>query len=175
MSKIVDQKWALLPWSLRFNCNRQWLKKSEGESDVSERRFRQSCVGDVRTKVCKTPRDLAQTRIYTTTHGLLRLPKSDGFQPANFGGLIPTESWSFSSPFRLRPGSLADKNAEKKDRCEREGLDICSSEHMRDDTCPELKRSQVILLRAWEPLQKLRKIIEVFVLEPVAPADGSIL
>jgi hypothetical protein len=25
------------------------------------------------------------------------LPKSDCFQAANFGGLIPTESWSFSS------------------------------------------------------------------------------
>ena len=48
--------------------------------------------GDVPTKVRKTPRDLAQTRIYTRTHGFLQLPKSDGFQAANFGGLIPTES-----------------------------------------------------------------------------------
>jgi hypothetical protein len=38
---------------------------------------------------------------------------------------------------------------------------------MRDDTCPELKRSRESLLRAWEALQKLRKIIEVFVREPV--------
>ena len=28
---------------------------------------------------------------------LFALPKSDCFQAANFGGLIPTESWSFSS------------------------------------------------------------------------------
>jgi len=38
---------------------------------------------------------------------------------------------------------------------------------MRDDTCPELKRSRESLLRAWDALQKLRKIIEVFALEPV--------
>jgi hypothetical protein len=49
--------------------------------------------GDVPTKVRKTPRDLAQTGIYTTTHGLLRLQKSDCFQAANFGSLIRTESW----------------------------------------------------------------------------------
>jgi hypothetical protein len=49
-------------------------------------------VGDVPTKVRKTPRDLAQTRIYTTRRSFSRLPKSDCFQTANFGGLIPTES-----------------------------------------------------------------------------------
>jgi hypothetical protein len=38
---------------------------------------------------------------------------------------------------------------------------------MRDDTCPELKRSRESLLRAWDALQKLRNIIEVFALEPV--------
>ena len=38
---------------------------------------------------------------------------------------------------------------------------------MKDDTCPELKRSRESLLRAWDALQKLRKIIEVFALEPV--------
>jgi len=38
---------------------------------------------------------------------------------------------------------------------------------MRDDTCRELKRSRESLLRAWDALQKLRKIIEVFALEPV--------
>jgi hypothetical protein len=38
---------------------------------------------------------------------------------------------------------------------------------MRDDTCPELKRSRKSLLRAWDALQKLRKIIEVFALEPM--------
>jgi hypothetical protein len=45
-----------------------------------------SAFGDVPTKVRKTPRDLAQTRIYTRTYGFLRLPKSDGFQAANFFG-----------------------------------------------------------------------------------------
>ena len=63
-------------------------------------------AGDVPTKVRKTPRDLAQTRISTTTHGFLRLPKSDGFQGANFGGLIPTESWSFSSEKSYSPSRL---------------------------------------------------------------------
>ena len=48
-----------------------------------------------------------------------------------------------------------------------EGLEICSFEHIRDDTCPELKRSRESLLRAWDVLQKLRKIIEVFALEAV--------
>ena len=62
--------------------------------------------GVVPTKVRKTPRDLAQTRIYTTTPGFLRLPKSDGFQFANFGGLIPTESWSFSSEKSYSPSRL---------------------------------------------------------------------
>ena len=38
---------------------------------------------------------------------------------------------------------------------------------MRADACPELKRSRESLLRAWDALQKLRKIIEVFALEPV--------
>src|SRR5258707_13866850 len=62
-------------------------------------------LGDVPTKVRKTPRDLAQTRIYTTTPGFLRLPKSDGFQVANFGGLIPTDVWNrisraFAAPRR---------------------------------------------------------------------------
>ena len=33
-------------------------------------------------KVRKTPRDLAQTRIYATRCGFLRLPKSGGFQAA---------------------------------------------------------------------------------------------
>jgi hypothetical protein len=56
---------------------------------------------------------------------------------------------------------------EKKERCEWKGLEICSCEHMRDDVCPELKRSRESLLRAWDALQKLRKIIEVFALEPV--------
>jgi len=37
--------------------------------------------GDVPTKVRKTPRDLAQTRIYTRTRGFLRLPKSAAFRP----------------------------------------------------------------------------------------------
>ena len=55
------------------------------------------------------------------------------------------------------------------------GLEICSCEHMRDDTCPELKRSRESLLRAWDALQKLRKIIEVFALEPVRTAGSSIL
>ena len=40
---------------------------------------------------------------------------------------------------------------------------------MRDDTCLELKGSRESLLRAWDELQKLRKIIEVFALEPVRP------
>src|SRR5260221_9495641 len=34
------------------------------------------------------------------------LPKSDGFQAANFGGLIPTESWSFSSEKSYSPSRL---------------------------------------------------------------------
>ena len=59
---------------------------------------------------------------------------------------------------------MADTSLE---RCQWEGLQICSFEHMRDDTCPELKRSRESLLRAWDALQKLRKIIEVFALEPV--------
>jgi len=63
-------------------------------------------VGDVPTKVRKTPRDLAQTRIYTTTRGFLGLPESAGFQAANFGGLIPTESWSFSSEKSYSPSRL---------------------------------------------------------------------
>jgi hypothetical protein len=63
-------------------------------------------VGGVPTKVRKTPRDLAQTRIYTTRCGFLRLPKSDCFQAANFGGLIPTESWSFSSEKSYSPSRL---------------------------------------------------------------------
>ena len=62
--------------------------------------------GDVPTKVRKTPRDLAQTRIYTTRRGFLGLPKSDCFQAANFGGLIPTESWSFSSEKSYSPSRL---------------------------------------------------------------------
>jgi Uma2 family endonuclease len=62
--------------------------------------------GDVPTKVRKTPRDSAQTRIYTTRRGFLRLPKSDYFQAANFGGLIPTESWSFSSEKSYSPSRL---------------------------------------------------------------------
>jgi hypothetical protein len=62
--------------------------------------------GDVPTKVRKTPRDLAQTRIYTTRRGFLWLPKSDCFQAANFGGLIPTESWSFSSEKSYSPSRL---------------------------------------------------------------------
>jgi hypothetical protein len=49
-------------------------------------------------------------------------------------------------------------------RCE--FLWICSYEHIRDDICPELKRSRESLLRAWDTLQKLRKIMEVFALEP---------
>jgi hypothetical protein len=60
----------------------------------------------VPTKVRKTPRDSAQTRIYTTRRGFLRLPKSDCFQAANFGGLIPTESWSFSSEKSYSPSRL---------------------------------------------------------------------
>ena len=36
----------------------------------------------------------------------LRLPKSDCFQAANFGGLIPTESWSFSSEKSYSPNRL---------------------------------------------------------------------
>src|SRR6266446_1284827 len=63
-------------------------------------------LGDVPTKVRKTPRDLAQTRIYTTRRGFLGLPKSDCFQAANFGGLIPTESWSFSSEKSYSPSRL---------------------------------------------------------------------
>src|SRR6266446_1769270 len=63
-------------------------------------------IGDVPTKVRKTPRDLAQTRIYTTRRGFLGLPKSDCFQAANFGGLIPTESWSFSSEKSYSPSRL---------------------------------------------------------------------
>jgi hypothetical protein len=63
-------------------------------------------TGDVPTKVRKTPRDLAQTRIYTTRCGFLRLPKSDCFQAANFGALIPTESWSFSSEKSYSPSRL---------------------------------------------------------------------
>jgi len=35
-----------------------------------------------------------------------RLPKSDCFQAANFGGLIPTESWSFSSEKSYSPNRL---------------------------------------------------------------------
>jgi hypothetical protein len=66
----------------------------------------QSIFGDVPTKVRKTPRDSAQTRIYTTRRGFLRLPKSDCFQAANFGGLIPTESWSFSSEKSYSPSRL---------------------------------------------------------------------
>jgi hypothetical protein len=61
---------------------------------------------DVPTKVRKTPRDSAQTRIYTTRRGFLRLPKSDCFQAANFEGLIPTESWSFSSEKSYSPSRL---------------------------------------------------------------------
>ena len=45
---------------------------------------------------------------------------------------------------------------------------------MSDDICPELKRSRESLLRAWDALQKLRKIIEIFALEPVRrPAARS--
>jgi len=36
----------------------------------------------------------------------LRLPKSGGFQAANFGGLIPAESWSFSSEKSYSPSRL---------------------------------------------------------------------
>ena|SRR5271157_3006890 len=53
------------------------------------------------------------------------------------------------------------------DRCEWKGLEICSFEHVRDDICPKLKRSRESLLRAWDALQKLRKVIEVFALEPL--------
>jgi hypothetical protein len=63
-------------------------------------------AGDVPTKVRKTPRDLAQARIYTTRCDFLRLPKSDCFQAANFGGLIPTESCSFSSEKSYSPSRL---------------------------------------------------------------------
>jgi hypothetical protein len=38
--------------------------------------------------------------------------------------------------------------------------EICSCEHVRDDTCPELKWSRESLLRVWDALQKLRKTIE---------------
>jgi hypothetical protein len=52
-------------------------------------------MGVFPTKVRKTPRDLAQAPIYTKRYDFSRLPKSDRFQAANFGGLIPSESWSF--------------------------------------------------------------------------------
>src|ERR1700732_723728 len=38
--------------------------------------------------------------------GFLRLPKSDHFHAANFGGLIPTESFSFSSEKSSSPSRL---------------------------------------------------------------------
>jgi hypothetical protein len=49
-------------------------------------------LGDVPTKVRKTPRDLAQTRIFTTTHGFLRLfaaPKIRWSSGRLFWGLDP--------------------------------------------------------------------------------------
>jgi hypothetical protein len=63
-------------------------------------------LGDVPTKVRKTPRDLAQTRIYPQEVAFLRLPKSDCFQAAHFGGLMPTETWSFSSEKSYSPSRL---------------------------------------------------------------------
>ena len=36
----------------------------------------------------------------------MQLPKSDCFQAANFGGLIPTESWSFLSEKSYSPRRL---------------------------------------------------------------------
>jgi hypothetical protein len=58
------------------------------------------------TKVRKTPRDLPQTGYTQRNTSFSLLPKSDGFQAANFGGVIPTESRSLSSEESYSPSRL---------------------------------------------------------------------
>jgi len=59
---------------------------------------RDSTLVDYSTNVRKRPRGFGTNPHIHNYPCFLRLPKSNCFQAANFGGLIPTESWSLFRP-----------------------------------------------------------------------------